>query len=166
MSVVALDACLYTIRKYFTNLVAFHCDLVMVKNILILRGHSLFTDGIVSKLTRSALLDRFRVIDLCQSNPIQQILKEQPDVLVLDENDPGFSENLRCKLFRVLPAIKIIFLDSRTTRIRVMQWHEHNFDQLSNLLDEINIVNELNSQMTPYSKERNGELSTNEWGAI
>jgi hypothetical protein len=134
----------------------------MTKNIVFLKGRSLFTDGIVSNLSRFALLGRFHVIDLCQLDPMQQILKEQPDILVLDENDPEYSEKLKDKLFQSLPVIKIIFLDSKTTRIRVVQWCEHNIQQLSDLLDEIDSVGELTLNLTLQPKEFSGERPVNE----
>ena len=134
----------------------------MNKNIVILKGRSLFTDGIVSSLARSALLGRFRVIDLCQSDPMQQILKEQPDVLVLDENDPEYLEKLKDKLFQAFSIIKIIFLDSKTAHIRVVQWCEHNVHQLSDLLDEINIVSEVTHDVIRLPKEIGGEYVVNE----
>ena len=122
----------------------------------------MFTDGIASSLTRSALLGRFRVIDLCQSDPMQQILKAQPDVLVLDENDPEYSEKLKDKLFQSFSIIKIIFLDSKTAHIRVVQWCEHNIHQLSDLLNEINIIGEVPHDVLPLPKEIGEEYVVNE----
>jgi hypothetical protein len=138
----------------------------MTKNIVFLKGRSLFTDGIVSNLSRFALLGQFSVIDLCQLDPMQQILKEQPDILVLDEYDPEYSEKLKDKLFQSLPVIKIIFLDSKTTRIRVVQWCEHNIQQLSDLLDEIDSVGELTLDLTLQPKEFSGERPVNERTAV
>ena len=122
----------------------------------------MFIDGIVSSLTRSAMLGWFRVIDLCQSDPMQQILKAQPDVLVLDENDPEYSEKLKDKLFQSFSIIKIIFLDSKTAHIRVVQWREHNIHQLSDLLDEINIISEATHDVLHLPKEIGEEYVVNE----
>jgi hypothetical protein len=86
--------------------------------------------------------------------------------LVLDENDPEYSEKLKDKLFQSLPVIKIIFLDSKTTRIRVVQWCEHNIQQLSDLLDEIDSVGELTLNLTLQPKEFSGERPVNERTAV
>jgi len=133
----------------------------MGEKVIILKGRSLFTDGVVSKLTHSSLMSQFEVIDMCQPDPLQAILEAKPGVLVVDENDPEYSEKLEGRLFKIIPNVKIILLDSETTHVRVVQWAEHNIPQLSDLLDEINAASEPVTSKVPKPAVKGGELPAN-----
>jgi hypothetical protein len=117
----------------------------MSAKVVVLAGRSLFTEGVISKLRRSALGRSFDVIDMCQLDPLREIYKLRPDVLVVDGNDPEYCEKLKGNTFPDLSHLKIIFLNSQSARTRILQWEEHDTTQIADLLDEMSASDQAQS---------------------
>jgi hypothetical protein len=109
----------------------------MGNKILILTGHSLFADGVISKLLNSPLAGKFDVVDMRQPDPIQAIIQANPDYLILDVTDPELTEQLKGKLFSALACLKVIFLDPQKNHLRVLQCEEYDNSQIWDLLNEV-----------------------------
>ncbi len=114
----------------------------MNAKVVILAGRSLFTEGVISKLRCSPPQRVFEVIDMCQPEPLQAIEAACPDVIVVDGNDPEYIAKIKGSTFPNLSQLKIIFINSKTSRTRVLQWEEHDTTQITDLLDEINATEE------------------------
>jgi len=124
----------------------------MSNKVLILTGRSLFTEGVISKLRNSPLKESFEVVDMGQPDPLQIILKTKPDFLIVDETDPEFSTQLRNTLFASIPHLKVIFLDPKTTLLRVFQWEEYDNSQIWDLLNKVDTTDSL--QQKPFTTSR------------
>ena len=124
----------------------------MYEKTIVLTGHSLLTDGIVSKLAHSG---KFDVIDMCQVDPLKLILNAMPSVLVVDQDDPEFCEKLKDKILEVLPVVKIIFLNPEMPKFRIVQSVERRMMCLDDLLNEMDVAIELpiNLQQSTRSDE-------------
>ena len=109
----------------------------MSAKVVVLAGRSLFTQGVISKLRCSSLSRSFDVIDMCQPDPLSLIETLSPDVIVVDGNDPEYCAKIKGNTFPNLSHLKIIFLDSQSARTRILQWEEHDTNQIADLLDEI-----------------------------
>ena len=130
----------------------------MSEKVFILTGRSLLTDGIVSKLAQSTHASEFEVIDMCQSDPLRTIIDGIPAVLVVDQDDPEFCEKLKDKVLEALPVVRIIFLNPKSPKLRVVQSIERKMICLDDLLNEIetNVANGLsiNLQQSIRSDEK------------
>jgi hypothetical protein len=132
----------------------------MSAKVVILAGRSLFTQGVISKLRGLSLQKNFEVIDLCQPEPLQAIEAACPDVIVVDGNDPEYISKVEGSMFPNLSQLKIIFINSKTSRTRVLQWEEHDTTQITDLLDEISATHESRSSKT-YSAQPDQGFQSN-----
>jgi len=132
----------------------------MDAKVVILAGRSLFTQGVISKLSCSPIQKNFEVIDLCQPDPLKAIEAACPDVIVVDGNDPEFIATVKDTMFPNLSQLKIIFLNSKTSRTRILQWEEHDTTQITDLLDEISATEESRNSKA-YSHNPDAGLRSN-----
>jgi hypothetical protein len=108
----------------------------MGTKILILTGHSLFADGVISRFMNSPLAGKFEVVDMCQPDPLQAVINANPEYLILDATDPELTEQLKSELFSALACLKVIFLDPQSNHLRVLQCEEYDNSQIWDLLNE------------------------------
>jgi DNA-binding NarL/FixJ family response regulator len=132
----------------------------MSAKVVILAGRSLFTQGVISKLRGAPTQRNFEVIDLCQPDALQAIEAACPDVIVVDGNDPEFIAQIKGSMFPNLSQLKIIFLNSKTSRTRILQWEEHDTIQINDLLDEISATEESRNSKT-YSAQPDAGMRSN-----
>ena len=130
----------------------------MNNKVLILTGRSLFTEGVISKLRNSPFKGKIEVVDMGQADPLQAIIKAHPDFLVLDETDPEFSSQLRTALFAAIPHLRVIFLDPKTTQLRLIQWDEYDNSQIWDLLNESGASDSLPQKPIPVSRIQNDAM--------
>jgi hypothetical protein len=121
----------------------------MGNKILILTGHSLFTDGVISKLLNSPLAGKFDVVDLRQPDPLQAVIEANPDYVILDETDPELTEQLKSELFTAVSHLKVIFLDPQKNHLRVLQCEEYDNSQIWDLLNEVDHTEALPEKPIP-----------------
>jgi hypothetical protein len=134
----------------------------MSNKILILTGHSLFADGVVSKLLNSPLAGKFEVVDLRQPDPIHAIIEANPDYLILDETDPELTEQVKSELFSALTCLKVIFLDPQKNHLRVLQCEEYDNSQIWDLLNEVDDTETFPPKPIPpagIKKDANNQLN-------
>lgn len=136
----------------------------MGNKILILTGHSLFTDGVISKLLNSPLAGKFDVVDMRQPDTMQAVIKANPDYLILDETDPELTEQLKSELFTALSCLKVIFLDPQRNHLRVLQCEEYDNSQIWDLLDDADDSDVLTKKTIPpanLKKDAKNQLNAN-----
>jgi|WetSurMetagenome_2_1015567.scaffolds.fasta_scaffold342288_1 hypothetical protein len=136
----------------------------MSNKILILTGRSLFADGVISKLLNSPLEGKFDVVDMRQPDPLQAVVKANPDYLILDETDPELTEQLKCDLLTAVSHLKVIYLDPQKNHLRVLQCVEYDNSQIWDLLNEIDDTNDFSPKTIPpagIQKDAKSQLNAN-----
>ena len=91
------------------------------KRIVILSGHSLFAEGIASRLKEYPHEINVTVVDPEIPDCFAVISAQKPSVIILDASDEITSE--MCPLYRLLtlvPDLKVIHLDSQQERVQVV----------------------------------------------
>lgn len=106
--------------------------------IIILMGHSLYADGLISRLHQYGDRIDLQIMDLQHCDVLGQIIAAHPTVVILDETDPEVVHN--CSLTRLLtavPTLKVIRLDPQTAGIQVIQWEQHQVREVRELVDTL-----------------------------
>lgn len=93
--------------------------------IVILKGHSLFVEGVISRLQELSDHIDLTVVDFSQPDALDQVVTIRPFAVILDASDPDIIRGCSLsKLLKVLPALKVIRLDSESPYLQVIQWEE------------------------------------------
>ena len=110
--------------------------------VVILSGHSLFAEGVASRLKKH--LDRIdlQVVDINLEDVLSKLVSLKPATVILDAMDAE-TRNLipLSKLLKALPAVTIIRLDPQHTRVQVVTSKEH---KLGEVKDLIKVIHESN----------------------
>ncbi len=110
----------------------------MQKRVVILAGHSLFAEGVASRLRK--YIDRFnlKVLDINEEDVLSKIVSLKPATVILDAMNAETSENLPLsKLLKALPEVTIIRLDPQQTQVQVVTSEERMLDEVKDLIDVI-----------------------------
>lgn len=93
----------------------------MQTRIVILSGHSLFAEGVASRLQQYLQQVELAIVDSRRPDLMAQITAAQPSILILDITD---AESMRVcslsQLLHLLPTLKIIRLDPQEDQIQVV----------------------------------------------
>ena len=108
------------------------------KRVLILSSHSLFAEGIASRLLELSAQLEISFIDPRHLDLSDQIKAVEPTVIILDASDPNMSELCPIhSLFALRPTVKIIRLDSQREDIQVLTSRSFQAAKVSDLYDII-----------------------------
>ena len=108
----------------------------MQKRVVILAGHSLFAEGVASRLRK--YIDRFnlKVLDINEEDVLSKIVSLKPATVILDAMNAETSENLPLsKLLKALPEVTIIRLDPQQTQVQVVTSEERMLDEVQDLIE-------------------------------
>ncbi len=106
--------------------------------VVILSGHSLFTEGVASRLREHIDQLELKVIDPRGTDALGQIKMYQPSAVILDSADPEVAE--LCPLNEILmtvPEVKVVRLDSRRAQFQVVTSEEKVAGLVKDLVDVI-----------------------------
>lgn len=107
-------------------------------HVVIVSGHSLFAEGVASRLRQHPQRVRLEVMDARQPDVVIQIASARPSAVILDTADPDITKLcLLAKLQLALPGLKVICLDSGQDRVQVMTSEQLPAGQVHDLLDVI-----------------------------
>jgi hypothetical protein len=105
--------------------------------IVILKGNSLLTEGVISRLMQNPDPPGFLVVDLRQLDALVQVVAAKPSVLILDETDSGVGKSLWEELWLNLPTLKIVLLDPQSVHVRTVQWDQQQAIDVNSLIHAI-----------------------------
>lgn len=106
--------------------------------VVILSGHSLFAEGVASRLRQHLHELELEVVDPRQPDAIARITAARPSTVILDANDSEVIEACPLgRLLRALPALKVIRLDSQQQEIQVVTSELRSVSEVRDLIKVI-----------------------------
>ena len=110
----------------------------MRTRVVILSGHSLFAEGVASRLKKH--LDRLdlQVVDINEEDVLSKVVSLKPATVILDALDKERSQLLPLsQLLRSLPGVTVIRLDPQQTKVQVVTSEERMLGEVKDLIDVI-----------------------------
>ncbi|MFQ5577154.1 MAG: hypothetical protein ACE5G8_09240 [Anaerolineae bacterium] len=106
--------------------------------VAILSGHSLFADGVASRLRQILQNVKLIVVDPAQTDAATRIIAAQPAIIILDVTDTEVTQTFSLsKLLLSLPTLKVIRLDPQRDQIQVVTSVQHPAVEVSDLVEVI-----------------------------
>jgi hypothetical protein len=105
---------------------------------VILSGHSLFAEGVASRLKKH--LDRLdlEVVDINEEDVLSKVVSLKPATVILEVMDTETSKTIPLsKLLKSLPDVTVIRLDPQQTRVQVVTSKEHMLGEVKDLIKVI-----------------------------
>lgn len=110
----------------------------MRRCVVILSGHSLFAEGVASRLRQHLGQLELQVVDARQPDAMAQIDAVQPSAVILDATDPEITHLcLLSRLQLALPGLKVIYLDPQQEQIQVVTSERRTVEQVRDLIEAI-----------------------------
>ena len=110
----------------------------MRTSVVILSGHSLFAEGVATRLGKQTDRVKLHVVDSSQDNALEQVTSVQPTAVILDATDPDATRNFPLsRLFQALPAVRVIRLDPEKNQIQVVTSEQRQAADIAELIDVI-----------------------------
>ena len=107
--------------------------------VVILSSHSLFAEGIASRLRQHLQSVEFEIMDPRQPDAMAQIAATQPSIVILDGTDSGATQScFLSKLLLTFPKLKVICLDPQQEQIQVVTSEQHRAVKVHDLVEVIN----------------------------
>ena len=106
--------------------------------VVILSGHSLFTQGIASRLRQHSERLEIQIIDPHHADVSEQVVAAQPSAVIIDASDPD--AEMYCsigELLVALPSLKIIRLDPQQPQVQVVTSEQRTAGEVRDLIDLI-----------------------------
>jgi len=106
--------------------------------VVILSSHSLFAEGVASRLRQHSGHVDLQHVDVRQPNALARVFDAQPSVVILDATDPDIDR--QCPLgvmFQSLPALKVIRLDPQQDHVQVVTSEQRLAGEVRDLVDLI-----------------------------
>jgi hypothetical protein len=103
--------------------------------VVILASPSLFVEGVASRLRGLEMNAQILTIDPRASDAVEQTIAAGPQAVIFDSADLApRRESAWTQLLQALPGLRILDLDSRTQRVRVVTSEEHTADDIRDLI--------------------------------
>ncbi len=107
-------------------------------SVVILSGHTLFVEGVATRLGKQTDRVKLHVVDSAQANALEQVASVRPGAVILDATDPDATRNCPLsRLFQVLPAVRVIRLDPESNQIQVVTSEQRQAADITELIDVI-----------------------------
>ena len=107
-------------------------------SVVILSGHTLFAEGVATRLGKQTDRVKLHVVDSSQENALEQVSSVQPAAVILDATDPDATRNCPLtSLFQALPAVRVIRLDPQSSQIQVVTSQRRQAADIAELIDVI-----------------------------
>jgi DNA-binding NarL/FixJ family response regulator len=106
--------------------------------VVILSGHSLFAEGVASRLKKH--LDRLdlQVVDIDAQDVISKIVGLNPATVILDATDAESNSVVPLsELLKALPGVSIICLDPQQSQVQVVTSEERILGEVKDLIEVI-----------------------------
>lgn len=110
----------------------------MRTQVVILSGHSLFAEGVASRLKK--YLDRLdlQVVDIDGQDVISKIVSLNPATVILDATDAETTNLVPLsELLKALPGVSMICLDPQQSQVQVVTSEERILGEVKDLIEVI-----------------------------
>lgn len=110
----------------------------MRTRVVILSGHSLFAEGVASRLKKH--LDRLdlQVVDIADQDVLSKIVSLNPATVILDAIDADSSNAIPLSaLLKALPEVTFIRLDPQQSQVQVVTSEERMLGEVKDLIEVI-----------------------------
>jgi len=106
--------------------------------VVILSGHSLFSEGVASRLKKH--LDRLdlQVVDINEEDVLSKVVSLKPATVILETMDTETSNAIPLsKLLKSLPEVTVIRLNSQQSQVQVVTSTERMLGEVKDLIEVI-----------------------------
>ena len=110
--------------------------------VVILRGGSLFTEGVTRRLQDHLGKFDLQIVDARQCDAIDQIVAAHPTAVILDNTDPGVGEGSIRRLLGALPCLKVVCLNPARVQVQVIQWEQQQASEVRDLVRFLGLLDE------------------------
>lgn len=110
----------------------------MRTQVVILSGHSLFAEGVASRLKKH--LDRLdlQVMDIHEDDVLSKIVLQKPATVILEAMSAETGDAiLLSKLLKALPEVTVIRLDPQQSQVQVVTSEERMLGEVKDLIEVI-----------------------------
>lgn len=106
--------------------------------LIILSNHSLFAEGVASRLLQYPERVDFRFVDPQQADYIEQIKEIRPSAVIIDSADTDCTQCcLLCDLLMALANVTIIRIEVQHKDIQIVTSSQHHLAEVRDILDII-----------------------------
>jgi hypothetical protein len=111
---------------------------ILRTRVVILSGHSLFAEGVASRLSMHEDRLDLNIVDIEEEDILSKIISLRPATIILDALSDEIRENIRLsKLIRALPELTVIQLDPQKSEVQVVTSKGHMLDEIKDLIEVI-----------------------------
>jgi DNA-binding NarL/FixJ family response regulator len=107
-------------------------------SVVILSGHSLFTEGVAARLRKHADRLDLHVVDADCADALEQVVSARPSTVILDadraQGSPHCSLN---QLFLALPELRVVRLDPERDQIQLLTSEQRLAVDIGDLIEVI-----------------------------
>jgi hypothetical protein len=110
----------------------------MQTRVVILSGHSLFAEGVASRLKKHLDQLDLQVVDINEDDVLSKIVSLKPATVILEALDSETSNTIPLsKLLKSLPEITVIRLDPHQSQVQVVTSEERMLAEVKDLIEVI-----------------------------
>ena len=116
-----------------------------LSRVVVLSSHSLYTEGVLSRLKAHSNALKLHVVDADQMDALDQVIVIQPTAVIVDASDKDV--NAHCplgRLLRDLPDVRIIRLDPVNKGFQLVTSEQHEAEEVQELLAILKSGKEVN----------------------
>ena len=107
-------------------------------SVVILSGHTLFTEGIAARLRKHEDWLDLHMVDADRGDALQQVVAAKPSAVILDADDPQVSRHCSLnQLFMALPEVRVVRLDPERDQIQLLTSEQRLAVDIADLIDVI-----------------------------
>ena len=108
----------------------------MLTQIVILSGHSLFTEGVASRLRQYPQRVDVLFVDPQQSDYLDQIKEIRPTAVIINAADTDNSQCcVLCDLIMAMPNLKIVRLEVQKPDIQIVNSSQYQINEARDIID-------------------------------
>jgi DNA-binding NarL/FixJ family response regulator len=90
-------------------------------SVVILSGHTLFTEGVASRLREHEDWLDLHMVDADRGDALQQVVSAKPSAVILDADDAQVTRHCSLsQLFQALPELRVVRLDPERDQIQLL----------------------------------------------
>lgn len=110
----------------------------MRQRVVILSGHSLFAEGVASRLKKHEQQLDLWIVDIAEENFLSRLVSLEPATVILDAMDSDTQARIKLSaLLKALPGVSVIQLDPQQSQVQVVTSKEHKLSEVQDLIDLI-----------------------------
>src|SRR5574341_706570 len=129
--------------------------------VIILSSHSLFVEGVATRLRQQLAEREVRTVDAHQPDVLNLVIAVRPSVVILDATDTEAAQACPVEdLLKALPSLKIIRLHPQQKQIQVVTSEQRVVDEVRDLIDVIGLGETAKTEGQPEEMKRKEATGT------